>query len=223
MFMSLLVADLRLLEKSPRVRDAHVRREPSPTRGVQAWERKGSPDSMSNKSGHWAWEFAMQRRARLLAYAKKVCRNANEAEDLVQETTLRFGEAFKMVAEPRPVGVCESWMITTMDNLFFGLCRKRKVQEAGAQEPSLRNEIVLPPEHSRETLSETITPERLAAALPKLSPKLRETFELHAAGKSYQEISQELGIPVGTVAKRLYDARVKLRELLQGPTDPGVN
>jgi RNA polymerase sigma-70 factor (ECF subfamily) len=46
---------------------------------------------------------------------------------------------------------------------------------------------------------------------------------MHAAGQKYQDISRSLGIPVGTVAKRLHDARAKLRALLQPKTESGVH
>jgi DNA-directed RNA polymerase specialized sigma24 family protein len=42
------------------------------------------------KSGQQAGEFATQRRTWLLAQALNVCRNRTDAEDLVQEASLRF-------------------------------------------------------------------------------------------------------------------------------------
>ena len=42
------------------------------------------------QSGHQAEAFATQCRGWLLAQSRGVCRNASDAEDLVQETLLRF-------------------------------------------------------------------------------------------------------------------------------------
>jgi RNA polymerase sigma-70 factor (ECF subfamily) len=169
---------------------------------------------MSTKGGHWAWEFAMQRRARLLAHAMKVCRNRQDAEDLVSETIARFFQSFGKVEAPVETWRGEVWLITTLTNLFREQCRKRRVQEHSARDPSLNNEVVLPAEHAGDSLFDKVTPEQLATAISHLSEKLREAFELHAKGMSYQQISNRLGIPVGTVGKRIHDARVKLRELL---------
>lgn len=165
----------------------------------------------------------MQRRERLLARARNVCRDRSDAEDLVQETLVRFIQTFEKVVVPPDPRSCESWMMTTLINLFYGQCRKRKVQEENAKEPSLSNELVTPLEPSAGSVFDVVTSEHLAKALPLLSPKLRETFVLHAEGKSYQEIAQAFGVPVGTVAKRLYDARAKLRELLQRFISPEVH
>jgi RNA polymerase sigma factor (sigma-70 family) len=215
--MSFLTPALHPLEKSPYPGQAHIRirRHRAPVLRLRARKREVPPDSMSDKSGHWAGEFAEQRRGRLLARARNLCRNADDAEDLVQETVFRFLLHQKAKAEPPDPRSCEAWMMTTLAHLFFGQCRKRKVQEAGAKEPSLNNELVPPPDLSAEPAYDALTSGEISEALHMLSPKLRETFEMHASGKKYHEIARFFGIPVGTVGKRLADARAKLRELLK--------
>ncbi|PTL81268.1 RNA polymerase sigma factor [Vitiosangium sp. GDMCC 1.1324] len=64
---------------------------------------------------------------------------------------------------------------------------------------------------------------RFAQALETLSPKLRTTFELHAAGQKYQDIGRSLGLSIGTVSKRLHDARAKLQKVLLPLADMGLN
>lgn len=155
----------------------------------------------------------MQRRPLLLMRAKNVCRNATDAEDLVQDTIVRFMQSFGSVAVPPDARQCEAWMMRTLQNLFIDQCRKRKVQELGAKEPSLSNELA-PPAAAGDPVFDAITHEQIAEALDGLSPKLRETFKLHLAGKKYHEITAILGVPMGTVAKRIHDARAKLQKLL---------
>ncbi|MDY7228722.1 RNA polymerase sigma factor [Hyalangium rubrum] len=179
---------------------------------------------MSNdKSGHGAGEFATKRRKWLLLQARNVCRNESDAEDLVQESLLRFIQVFgKMNALPED-RICESWLVTTLNNLFFDQCRRRKVQANGAKDPTLSDEALVVQEPAAQPVYDAVTDEQFAKALQALSPKIRATFELHAAGKKYQDISRSLDIPIGTVAKRLHDARAKLRELLGRSTTPGVH
>ena len=63
---------------------------------------------------------------------------------------------------------------------------------------------------------------QLAAALARLSAKLRDTMLLAAwSDLSYEEIAVALGVPVGTVRSRLSRARSRLRQTM-GDTDPSA-
>jgi RNA polymerase sigma-70 factor (ECF subfamily) len=170
------------------------------------------------KSGHQAREFVKERWTWLLAQALNVCRNRTDAEDLVQEALLRFIQSFEKVEVLPNERICEGWLITTLTNLFTDQCRKRKIQENGARELSLKGEAAAAPEPASQPAYDAVSDEVFTQALNALSPKIRATFELHAAGVKYQDISRTQGIPIGTVAKRLHDARMKLRELLKRST-----
>jgi len=174
------------------------------------------------KSGHWAWAFTTQRRSWLLTQARGVCRNGSDAEDLVQESILRFVQFFGKVPVAPNEKACEVWLVRTLTNLFYDQCRRRKVQEHGAKELGLDGEAEAPQPSARPAF-DSITDEQFSQALQSLSPKIRETYQLHAAGMKYQDISQKLDVPMGTVAKRLHDAREKLRELLKRHATPGVH
>jgi RNA polymerase sigma-70 factor (ECF subfamily) len=159
----------------------------------------------------------------LLTQARHICRNATDAEDLVQETLLRFIQAFDKLEALPPEKACAAWLVTTLTNLFYDQCRRQQVQARGAKDPLLSPATTEPREPSSQPVYDSITDDQFAQALETLSPKIRTTFELHAAGKKYQEIASSLGVPVGTVAKRLHDARARLRELLQRHTTSGVH
>jgi RNA polymerase sigma-70 factor (ECF subfamily) len=105
-------------------------------------------------------------------------------------------------------------LVTTLTHLFYDQCRKKRVQAQGTADPSLSQAAEVEQEPVSQLVYETITDEQFAQALQALSPKLRATFELHAAGKKYRDIARMLGIQMGTVAKRLHDARAKLHALL---------
>jgi RNA polymerase sigma factor (sigma-70 family) len=161
-----------------------------------------------------AWELAARSRPRLMAQAVRVCRNTSDAEDLVQETLLRFARAFGDV-EPLPNSkLCEAWLVTTLTRLFYDQCRRRKAQSYGAAALGMSVGAVVEQEPASRPVFEAITDEQFAQALHALSPRLRATIELHAAGKRYRDIARILDIPTGTVAKRLYDARARLYALL---------
>lgn len=160
----------------------------------------------------------MQRQARLMGQAMNLCGDPNDAEDLVQETILRFIQEFGDKDNLPPVSSGEAWLVKTLSNLFFSQCRKLRTRVNGAKDPALSAEArepAPPPTYA------SITSEQFSEALGTLSPKIRETFELRAAEMKYEDIASTLGIPVGTVKKRLHDARTKLREYLQTFLTPG--
>jgi RNA polymerase sigma-70 factor, ECF subfamily len=174
-------------------------------------------------SGQRAGDFATRHRAWLLIQARNVCRNETDAEDLVQEALLRFIKTFDKLESLPEEKACAAWLVTTLTHLFYDQCRRQRVQADGAKDPFLSNEAVVEPETPARPVYDAITDEQFAQALHSLSPKIRTTFEMHAAGRKYQDIASALGIPMGTVAKRLHDARTKLREFFQSHTHEGVH
>ena len=51
-------------------------------------------------------------------------------------------------------------------------------------------------------------------AIAKLPESLRTAYELNIQGFKYQEIADELNVPIGTVKTRIFIARRKLRTML---------
>lgn len=161
--------------------------------------------------------FAVRYRPWLVVQARNVCGDVNDAEDLAQESLLRFLQAFQKAEGPPHGQACEAWLLTTLTRLFYDQCRRRKVRAHWARDPHLQRERTEEPEPAASAGHDALTDEQFAQALRGLSPKLRATYELHAAGQKYQDIARSLGLPVGTVSKRLHDARAKLHELLRPP------
>ncbi|MFY0567840.1 RNA polymerase sigma factor [Archangium lansingense] len=167
---------------------------------------------MRQEKQQQAGAFAMQRQSRLMKQAKNLCGNDADAEDLVQETILRFIQEFGDKENLPPIPSGEAWLVRTLSNLFFGQCRKLRARVNGARDPALSMEAR---EADPAPAYDAITSEQFSEALGTLKPKIRETFELRAAGLTYEDIANQLGVPVGTVKKRLHDARKRLREYLQ--------
>jgi RNA polymerase sigma-70 factor (ECF subfamily) len=195
--------------------------------GSCGMEQDGRPfvseEMQGERSGQRAGAFATRRRDWLLAQARRLCRDVNDAEDLVQETLLRFIQAFEQVETTPGEHLWDSWLVTTLTNLFYDQCRRRQVRTRGAKEASPAPEAVEARAPEDRPVYDLLTDEQFAQAVHALSPKLRATFELHAAGRKYEEIARVLDIGVGTVAKRLHDARAKLRELLLPHTGAGMH
>lgn len=148
--------------------------------------------------------------------AFKLCRNAHEAEDLVQETFLRAHRAFDRF-ELREYGA-KPWLLKILHNVFF----TRRGQASKA--PSLLQEMSFddfaaeiendpPPEvaESGETLDWENFDEELKTAVEALAPEYRSVLLLWSLGDlSYKEIADVLGCALGTVMSRLHRARQQL-------------
>ena len=158
----------------------------------------------------------------MLRTAQRLTKDANDAEDLVQETMLkglRFFDRFE------PNSNFKAWIFKILMNAFVNSYRKRKRQgptvdmevaaEVVAEEkldPSADLELSF--EDREEAVFELID-ERIKQALLDLPEHLRVVFMLNVLeGLKYREISEILECPVGTVMSRLFRARSMLKERL---------
>ena len=55
--------------------------------------------------------------------------------------------------------------------------------------------------------------EELNKMMDSIDSKLRNPFQMYYVGMSYQEISDELGVPLGTIKSRIFFARKELQAM----------
>jgi len=127
---------------------------------------------------------------------------------------MKFIAHFKDIPAPEDDARCMAWLATTLRNTFRSNLRKAMVRNSAATDPTLESAIT-PDEAAAPDSLETVTAEEFEQALKCLSEKQLRVFELSQAGKSHIEIGKELGIRTGAVAKRLFDARARLKAELQ--------
>jgi len=133
----------------------------------------------------------------------------------VQDVLVKFVESFPRIVQSVPEYVCMSWMATTLHNAFISRLRKERVRQS--MEPALVYEwpvAVDPASPAELQLFQLVTDGELMQAMSALSQKQREAFEASVQGKRHAEIARELGIREGAVAKRIFDARRRLKRRL---------
>lgn len=143
---------------------------------------------------------------RLRRYARGLLRDAEAADDLVQETLLR---AFRGRRHFRRPDNLRAWLFTILLNI------RRNELRALARRPRVipLDDMLAPPgrDGAQESTAEL---RRVLAALDGLSDELREALLLVAVeGLTYRETAEVLAVPIGTVMSRLHRARERLREL----------
>ncbi|WP_245815049.1 RNA polymerase sigma factor [Cystobacter ferrugineus] len=159
---------------------------------------------------------------RLLPPAQKLCRAAPELDpdDLVQEAFVRFLDHFEEPITKQNDEYVMNWLINVMNRHFYDQLRKRSSRQKAVDDPTLTRWTQaqdVPP-----STYERIGQERFDWAINQLPKQQRITYLLRCQNLTNPEIASKLGVPVATVNKRLFDARVSLRKLLQPYVDEGI-
>lgn len=147
----------------------------------------------------------------------KMVNNPHDAEDLTIEA---FGKAFRNIESYTPKFAFSTWLFKIATNNCVDFIRKKQLS-------------VSPLDHTQETLdnvtvniqSDLPDPEEalinhqkidaLREIINQLKPGYRSLIELrYYMEYSYEEISSELNIPIGTVKAQLYRAKTLLYNIL---------
>jgi RNA polymerase sigma-70 factor, ECF subfamily len=152
--------------------------------------------------------------------ALRMTRNPTDAEDLVQETSVKAYAAFHQF---RPGTNLRAWLNRILTTTFINVYRKRKREPQQAlggdlQEWQMSADRLAPPVPSAEAEAlDRTTDSDLLRALRGLPNEFRTAVYLaDIEGYPYREIAEIMGTPVGTVMSRLHRGRKRLREQLTG-------
>jgi RNA polymerase sigma-70 factor, ECF subfamily len=142
-----------------------------------------------------------------------------DAEDLMQDAMVRAFQHFRELRDP---AAGKSWLFTILvrANLNRLRAQRRRVESSISDLTEPEFEQALASWTSMETSDDSFDlpslRQHLAAALSTLDDQLRAVIWLSdVEGFRQREIANQLDIPEGTVASRLFRARRRLREQLQ--------
>ncbi len=150
----------------------------------------------------------------------KMINNKTDAEDLTIEA---FGKAFKNLSQYSPHYAFSTWLFKIASNNCIDFLRKRRsnvisidrnfVDEKDTEpQVQLRDETPDPEENLIRSQKAVL----MRTIVQKLKPRYRTLIELRYFKEySYEEISEELGLPLGTVKAQLFRARELLFNTLK--------
>lgn len=151
--------------------------------------------------------------AALYRYAYRLCGCATEAEDLTQQA---FLVAQQKLHQLREAERASAWLYAVLRSCFLKSIRKQR--PANAQGGFFEVEDVA--DETPEV--DEIDRELLAAALASLPEDFRlVVLMFYFEDLSYQEIAEQLEIPIGTVMSRLSRAKGHLRKRLAESSNSG--
>lgn len=140
--------------------------------------------------------------------ALRVLRNPTLAEDVAQEAFVR---AYKALPEFRQESQVRSWLYRIATNLALNAVT-RKREFAHDEVP-----VAQTAPSAERAAHRVLLEEKLAEAMKELPDNLREPLVLREIrGLSYQEIADEMSLPLNTVRTRILRARRALRDELEG-------
>lgn len=148
----------------------------------------------------------------LLSFARKLTCNEDEAHDLVQDTTLKALNNEAKFVDCDNLG---GWLMTIMRNTFINDYRKRVREKTMVDTTEDLYHLNLAQETGSLTPDGAFATGEITAVLNAFPEDHRQPFAMHIAGYKYDEISEKLNMPLGTVKSRIFFTRQKLRELLK--------
>lgn len=149
----------------------------------------------------------------------KIVRDRETAADLVQET---FMKAFSSLASYRSEFRFSTWLYKIAANSSIDHLRKKRIQALSldrkieTKDGSVEIQIPDYSYHPGQTLERKEQRNFIEEAINSLPAKYREVIVYrHKEDKSYEEIADQLSIPVGTVKARIFRARELLKKKLK--------
>lgn len=145
----------------------------------------------------------------LQPFAISLTHNSEDAKDLYQETIFKALSNRDKYTDNTNL---KAWLFTIMKNIFINnykkLTKKREVLSLVNKQMMAQSAYNVNNGYANLRLQE------VNKALDELKDIYRVPFQLYYAGYKYQEISEKLNEPIGTIKSRIFLARKQLKDTL---------
>lgn len=150
----------------------------------------------------------------VLRLLKKRLGNNADAEDIAQQA---FAKAFENIRSYSPKYAFSTWVYTIASNCCIDFVRKRKLGSTVSIDKLVEDEN-FNAQNAQPNPEESMIAEQDMATtsllLEKLKPQYRQVVELRYLKEyAYEEIAEELQIPIGTVKTILFRAKDLLSKI----------
>ena len=151
----------------------------------------------------------------LFNVALRLCGNASDAEDLVQDTVTK---AYRSWDKYEPGTNCRAWLVTILRNTFINQFRRDSRRPSAVQYDTVEDISVFESVQDKDPEGKffhEIVDDEVKQAIQDLPEEFRIPVVLSdVEGMSYAEIAEILDLPVGTVKSRLFRGRRRLQQRL---------
>ncbi len=143
----------------------------------------------------------------------KIVRSPEDAEDLMIES---FAKAFDRLEQYSPAFAFSTWLFKITSNTCIDFLRKKEIEKVSLDhdEKSIADNLLFSTRTNPETdLIKSQRIDKLQHAVSEMDEIFSRVISLRYFKEySYEEISEELGIPIGTIKVQLHRAKKLLLE-----------
>ncbi len=175
----------------------------------------------AKKGDNKAFEALLKKYRKSVYYMLlKMIKNPDDAEDLTQEA---FAKAFNSIDKFDATYAFSTWLFRIATNNCIDFIRKKRVQTVSIDQPmegddgsNIRFDVKDENLDPNQSMLKQQRKKYLNMAIERLPEKYRTLVELRYFRElSYEEVAQELQIPLGTVKAQLFRARELLSQELK--------
>ncbi len=148
----------------------------------------------------------------LFRFAYKLTANREEANDLLQETSLKaLDNEDKFIPDTNFRG----WMYTIMRNIFINNYRKVVRDQTFVDHTDNLYHLNRSQDSGFDHTESAYDLKEIHRAVNMLPKEYKVPFAMHMSGFKYREIAEKLNLPLGTVKSRIFFTRQRLQEQLR--------
>ena len=148
----------------------------------------------------------------LLRFAFKLTADREEANDLLQETSLK---ALDNEDKYTPETNFKGWIYTIMRNIFINNYRRVVREQTFVDQTENLYHLSTPRDEAQDYTESAYDLKEMTRIVNSLPREYKVPFSMHVAGFKYREIAEKLGLPIGTVKSRIFFTRQKLQHELK--------
>lgn len=154
----------------------------------------------------------------------KMVNNADDAEDLTIEA---FGKAFSRLEQYSPSFAFSTWLFKIASNNSIDFIRKKRIKMTSMDTGYINDDgeaVYFDAESNTKDPEETVMHKQKVMHMRELVSRLKPRYRVLVEKRyfeelSYEEIAEELNLPLGTVKAQLFRARDFLANMMEKTKD----
>ncbi|SDL69273.1 RNA polymerase sigma-70 factor, ECF subfamily [Catalinimonas alkaloidigena] len=159
------------------------------------------------------FSFAIEQLSHSLRpFALRLTKDAEDANDLLQETALKAIVHQAKFAEGTNL---KAWMYTIMKNTFITNYQRLVRRNTFIDTTENLHYLNAPSQVTENLAYGAFTMDDINKAFSEVDDTYKVPFLMYFRGFKYHEIAEQLAIPIGTVKNRIHIARKELKARLQ--------
>lgn len=152
-------------------------------------------------------------RPTLKLFTHRFTHDRDESLDLVQDTMMKALMYKDRFTENTNL---KGWLFTIMRNTFINNYRKNQRNKTSHDTTKELYHLNVEDTHTFNSPQSNFEYKDIWKNVDELKEEFQIPFKMHVSGYKYNEISEHLNIPIGTVKNRIFHARKEIQKKLAG-------